>query len=156
MTKDRTCLYPNDWPKRESDALSRAVTRNGLFDTSDAAYWSPDTLDRRVRSYGTFLCFARSCGELEGKVRPAVRASGPLFAAFINHLEGRLAPWTVAIILAGIAAILRIIDPQGDRSQVEAAARYYARIAKPARDTRKNSGWFVGALRGGHCSDATV
>jgi integrase/recombinase XerD len=137
MRRERTCLYPEDWPKREIEALKRATSRNGLFDAAPAADWSPDMLDRRIRSHGTFLHFALGCGQLKDEVSPALRASGQLLADFIKDLEGRAAPCTVAITLTGMTAMLRIIDPDGDRSQVEAAARYYTRIAKPSRDKRK-------------------
>jgi hypothetical protein len=137
MPHIRTCLYPPDWPHGERIALDKSLTRRGLFDTSDAVDWSPDTRDRRIRSYGTFLFFAQGRGAVNDGVGPAARASGRLLAEFIDDLKGRVTPTTVAITLAGMAAILRIIDPDGDRTEVEAAARHYERVAEPSPDRRK-------------------
>jgi hypothetical protein len=50
------------------------------------AHWAPDTVDRLVRSYGTFLFFAKSRGKLIEHVRPAVRASGLLLEEFIEDM----------------------------------------------------------------------
>jgi integrase len=133
----RTCLYPPDWPERERIALEKSLTRGGLFDTSEAVGWSPDTLNRRIRSYGTFLFFARGRGELDDCATSTARASGRLLAEFIDDLKERVTLTTVAITLAGMAAILRIIDPGRDRTEVEAAARYYERIAEPSPDKHK-------------------
>jgi hypothetical protein len=124
-----------DWPERERVTLEAKVLKRGLFDTSEAANWAPDTLACRVRSYGTFLFFARSRGVLEEHARPASRASGRLLLDFIDHLKERLTPTSIVFILRGTVAILRLIDPDGDRSQVAAAARYFERTAKP-RDKR--------------------
>jgi integrase/recombinase XerD len=137
MPKPRTCLYPPDWPQRERLALEKGLRRGSLFTTGEAAHWTPDTVDRRVRSYGTFLFFSKSRGELIDGVRPAVRASGPLLEEFIEDLTARAAPVTIAITLAGIAAVVRIIDPEGDRTAVATAARYFARHAEPVRDIRE-------------------
>lgn len=136
MPMARTCLYPPRWPKDEQQQLERALRRNGLFTTGEAANWAPDTVNRRVRSYGTFLFFADARGQLIDRVRPADRASGPLLEEFIEDLTDRVAPVTTGITLAGIAAILRIIDPDGDRTAVAAAARFFSRHAKPTRDIR--------------------
>lgn len=132
----RTCIYPPCWPPEERQKLSKALRRGGLFTTGEAAHWAPDTVDRRVRSYGTFLFFAKSRGELIDGVRPSVRASGPLLEEFIEDLTDRVAPVTVAITLSGLKSMLRVIDPEGDRTAVAAAARYFERHAKPARDFR--------------------
>jgi integrase len=59
-----------------------------------------------------------------------------LLADFINDLKGRLEPTSIKIILKGMEAMLRVIDPGGDRSEVAAAARFYERTAKP-RDKRQ-------------------
>ena len=131
MRKARTCLYPNDWPDRDREALDRSLGRRGLFDTSDAVHWSPNTLDLRIQWYGTFLFFARARAELGDQLGPAARASGRLLTDFIDDLKTRLQPNTLATALRSVAAMLRVIDPDGDRSELEAAARYYRRIAKP-------------------------
>jgi len=140
MRKTRTCLYPPDWPKSEREALNEALQPGGLFNTSKAKYWSPKTVDRRIRSYGTFLYFARDRGQLQSDIRPALRASGPFLEDFIEHLEDRLEATSIAIILSG----LRVVDPDGDTSVLKAAARHYERTAKPVRDM---SEILVGASR---------
>lgn len=109
----------------------------GLFDTPAAARWSPATLDRRIRSYGTFLHFAHRRGELNPSVRPAARANGGLLEAYARHLEKHVAPETIATLFNGLVAMLRVIDPGGSSNQVEALAKYYARVAMPSRDKRK-------------------
>jgi integrase/recombinase XerD len=137
MRKTRTCLYPSDWPRMDREALDRGLGRRGLFDTSDAAHWSTDTLDLNIRGHGTFLFFAQGRGELRTQSSPAARARGQLLIDFINDSKARLQPSALAITLRSMAAMLRVIDPDGDRSEVEAAARYYRRIAKHSRDKRK-------------------
>ena len=96
--------------------------------------WSPKTVDRRIRSYGTFLHFARDRGQLQSEIRPALRASGPFLEDFIEHLEDRLEATSIATILSGMVAALRVVDPDGDTSVLKAAARHYERTAKAARD----------------------
>lgn len=65
MQRAHTCLYPKDWPLAEQAALDSQLRRDGLFATGAAADWAPATLDRRVRSYGTFVLFADSLGQLK-------------------------------------------------------------------------------------------
>lgn len=136
MRKARTCLYPSGWPKAEREALEAAIYSVGLFNSSNAAHWSPDTINRRTRSYGTFLHFAHSQGMLHTDVRPIQRASGPLLEDFLEHLEDHHAASGIAIILSGMIAILRVIDPGSDTSILAGIARHYERIALPIRDMR--------------------
>jgi integrase/recombinase XerD len=135
MRHERSCLYPNDWPRRDREALERCLRKCGLFDTSPAADWSSDTVDRRTRSYGTFLFFALVRRQLRGEVSP--QPQGSLLADFIQDLKGRVELTTVAIVLTGMVALLKVLRPCEDRSELEAAAHYYNRIAaKLASDKR--------------------
>lgn len=130
-------LKIEDWPLldrqlwEEARALLRFDRRARL-----ARSWS----DRRCRivcqSYGQWLSFLVRREKLDPNASPEDRVTPERLEAFVRELQGRVSPWSVAMMVQALARMLKVMAPSHDWDWLENTISNLKRIAEPSRDKR--------------------
>lgn len=101
-----------------------------------AGCWS----DRRCRivcqGYGQWLAWLARNGELDPTEAPEVRATRPRVEAFVRQLQARVAPWSAAMMVQGLQAMLKVMAPDHDWRWLASVVSNLKRVATPQRDKR--------------------
>jgi len=137
------CPWLSKWPDGDRRALENCIgaTNVDFFeDVSETslardrgASWAGASLANNVRFYTYYLQFLERCGELSLIESPSARVTKARLHAFVDELA-RVSPQTRLSYVRGIANIVAVIDPSGDRKYLQKVVRRLKRIATPTRD----------------------
>lgn len=106
-------LDPSQWPRPDRLAWEAAVrSAPSPFDPPGAAAHLADTTKRaRSGSWGAFLAFLESVGDLDPAEEPADRLTEPRLRAWILRLRQRVAPATLAQLLRDVSLAAAAMSP---------------------------------------------
>lgn len=125
----------DEWPALDRHAWDAATQGGGLLDDSGlAARWRPQTQRWLVAGYGRYLTFLKLGGWLDLKADPAQRMTKEWLGAYIEELQGQIAPKTLQQRLTALCEAMRVMAPTASFPYLRTAkARQKAR-ARPVRD----------------------
>jgi integrase/recombinase XerD len=134
----RLSLDVGDWPARDQAAWAVARQPAGPLDEGGLATgWSAKTVRQAEKGYGLWLgCLARH-GRLDRDAAPGARLTRDTLTLFGNELLARVAPQTAASRVRDLSVMIRVLDPDGDRSLVRRMQANLARRAPPSRAKRE-------------------
>jgi integrase/recombinase XerD len=135
---ERLSLDVADWPARDRAAWAAARQSAGPLDDGGlAAAWSTKTVRQTEKGYGLWLgCLARY-GRLDPEAAPGARLTRDSLTLFGNELLDRVAPQTAASRVRDLSVMIRVLDPDADRSLVRRMQANLARRAPPSRAKRE-------------------
>jgi integrase len=140
MTKgaERLSLDVADWPARDQEAWAASRQPVGPLDEGGlAATWSAKTVRQSEKGYGLWLgCLARH-GRLDPDAAPGARLTREALTVFGQELLERVAPQTAASRVRDLSVMIRVMDPDADRSLVQRMQATLARRAQPSRAKRE-------------------
>jgi integrase/recombinase XerD len=136
--KMRLSLDVAEWPARDRTAWAAARQPAGPLDDGGlAAGWSAKTIRQSEKGYGLWLgCLARH-GRLDPDAAPGARLTRATLTRFGNELLARVAPQTAASRVRDLSVMIRVLDPDADRSLVRRMQANLARRAPPSRAKRE-------------------
>jgi hypothetical protein len=127
-----------DWPARDRAAWLAARQPSGPLDDGGlAANWSAKTVRQAEKGYGLWLGTLDRHGLLDPDVAPAARLTRETLTRFGKELLARVAPQTAASRVRDLSAMIRVLDPDADRSLVKRMQATLARRAPPSRAKRE-------------------
>jgi integrase/recombinase XerD len=134
----RLSLDVTDWPARDQAAWVAARQPAGPLDDGGlAAGWSAKTVRQAEKGYGLWLgCLARH-GRLDPDAAPGARLTRDTLTLFGHELLARVAPQTAASRVRDLSVMIRVLDPDADRSLVRRMQTNLARRAPPSRAKRE-------------------
>jgi integrase len=134
----RLSLDVADWPARDQAAWAAARQPVGPLDDGGlAAGWSTKTVRQTEKGYGLWLgCLARH-GRLDPDAAPGARLTRETLTLFGNELLARVAPQTAASRVRDLSVMIRVLDPDADRTLVRRMQATLARRAPPSRAKRE-------------------
>jgi integrase/recombinase XerD len=135
---ERLSLDFADWPARDQTAWVAARQPAGPLDDGGlAATWSAKTVRQAEKGYGLWLgCLARR-GLLDPDAAPGARLTRETLTLFGKELLARVAPQTAASRVRDLSVMIRVLDPDADRSLVRRMQATLARRAPPSRAKRE-------------------
>jgi integrase/recombinase XerD len=135
---ERLSLDVADWPAPDRAAWVAARQPAGPLDDGGlAAGWSAKTVRQTEKGYGLWLgCLARH-GRLDPEAAPGARLTRDTLTLFGNELLARVAPQTAASRVRDLSVMIRVLDPDADRSLVRRMQANLARRAPPSRAKRE-------------------
>jgi integrase/recombinase XerD len=136
--KLRLSLDVADWPSRDRAAWAAARQAAAPLDDGGlAAGWSAKTVRQTEKGYGLWLgCLARH-GRLDPDAAPGARLTRESLTLFGKELLARVAPQTAASRVRDLSVMIRVLDPEADRSLVKRMQATLARRAPPSRAKRE-------------------
>jgi integrase/recombinase XerD len=134
--RERQSLKVADWPEADRLAWERAKQPSSPFapQTGSATRWRPSTQQLHENNYGYFLGWMKRSGDLASDSQPAGRATREVVRAYLDHLEGTVAPMTRGGRLQSLGAILSAIAPDFDWSWINRAGCRIQAEANSVRD----------------------
>jgi integrase/recombinase XerD len=135
---DRLSLDVADWPAGDRAAwISARQAAGPLDDGGLAAGWSAKTVRQAEKGYSLWLgCLARH-GLLDPDAAPGARLTRETLTLFGKELLARVAPQTAASRVRDLSVMIRVLDPNADRSLVRRMQANLARRAPPSRAKRE-------------------
>jgi integrase/recombinase XerD len=135
---ERLSLDVADWPARDQAAwVAARQAARPLDDGGLAAGWSAKTVSQTEKGYSLWLgCLARH-GLLDPHVAPGARLTRATLTLFGQELLARVAPQTAASRVRDLSVMIRVLDPDADRSLVRRMQANLARRAPPSRAKRE-------------------
>jgi integrase/recombinase XerD len=135
---ERLSLDVADWPARDRTAWAAARQPAGPLDDGGlAASWSAKTVRQTEKGYGLWLaCLARR-GLLDPGAAPGARLTRDTLILFGNELLARVAPQTAASRVCDLSVMIRVLDPDADRSLARRMQANLAGRAPPSRAKRE-------------------
>jgi integrase/recombinase XerD len=134
----RLSLDVADWPARDRAAWIAARQPAGPLDDGGlAARWSQKTIRQTEKGYGLWLgCLARHA-LLDPDAAPGARLTRETLSLFGKELLARVAPQTAASRVRDLSVMIRVLEPDADRSLVMRMQANLARRAPPSRAKRE-------------------
>ena len=134
--KPRITLDVADWPDIDQQLWGRARDPGGLFDEAGAAaHWRPATMRQVEKDYGAFLFHLQDRGHLSAGTSPARRVTEPFLRSFIDAMGDRgWASTTITSRVRNLREMLRVMEPNADRSLVTGVLRSLSRRQVPTRN----------------------
>lgn len=138
MTSRRLSLDVSDWPARDQAAWVAARRPVGPLDEGGlAAAWSVKTVRQAEKGYGLWLgCLARR-GQLDPETTPGKRLTRAKLTFYGRELLARVAPQTAASRVRDLSVMVRVLDPDADRTLVRRMQATLERRAAPSRAKRE-------------------
>jgi integrase/recombinase XerD len=135
---ERLSLDLADWPARDRTAWAAARQPPGPLDDGGlAAGWSAKTVRQAEKGYGLWLsCLARH-RRLDPTAAPGARLTRATLTLFGRELLARVAPQTAASRVRDLSVMIRVLDPDADRTLVKRMQANLARRAPPSRAKRE-------------------
>jgi integrase/recombinase XerD len=135
---ERLSLDVADWPARDRAAWAAARKPAAPLDDGGlAAGWSPKTVRQAEKGYSLWLgCLARH-GRLDSDASPDARLTRETLTLFGKELLARVAPQTAASRVRDLSVMIRVLDPNADRSLLRRLQANVARRAPPSRAKRE-------------------
>jgi integrase len=135
---ERLSLDVADWPERDRAAwVAARQAAAPLDDGGLAAGWSAKTVRQTEKGYGLWLgCLARH-GRLDPDAAPGARLNRQTLTLFGRELLARVAPQTAASRVRDLSVMIRVLDPDADRSLVRRMQATLVRRAPPSRAKRE-------------------
>jgi integrase/recombinase XerD len=134
----RLSLDLADWPARDRAAWAAARQPAGPLDDGGlAAGWSAKTVRQAEKGYGLWLGCLAQHGRLDPDAAPGARLTRDTLTLFGHDLLARVAPQTAASRVRDLSVMIRVLDPDADRSLVRKMQANLARRAPPSRAKRE-------------------
>ena len=137
MTKSGTkrSLKLIDWPPQEREAWISAEEDHLLFGGYDpSSNWSPGRRSLIENSYGAWLAWLHSRGELQHHEGPVERFTDARLRQYVQHLLDSVASVTAHDRVKTLRYALRVLAPKSDTSFLDSAISYLNRIKRPSRN----------------------
>jgi integrase/recombinase XerD len=126
-----------DWPEADRQAWQRATTQGGLLDdVGGLARYNAAKLRVLESAYGRWLGFLAVHAGLTAMTSGLDLMDSQHIKAFHDHLEARLAPWSVCSYINNLCVVARAFAPHARFSALERAARHTLKVAEPITDKR--------------------
>jgi integrase len=136
--KERLSLDVADWPACDRAAWVAARQPAGPLDDGGlAAGWSAKTVRQAEKGYGLWLGGLARRGLLDPQMAPGARLTRETLSLFGKELLARAAPQTAASRVRDLSVMIRVLDPEADRSLVKRMRATLARRAPPSRAKRE-------------------
>lgn len=113
-------LMPEHWPATDRAAWERAIApAAGPFDPpGPAAHLAPATRRARAGSWGNFLAFLESCGDLDPNQTPGDRLTPARLTTWLGALRHRVSANTVQQFVRELSLTIAAMVPDRDWSWV--------------------------------------
>jgi len=135
---ERLSLDVADWPAHDRAAWAAARQPVGPLDDGGlAAGWSAKTVRQTEKGYGLWLGCLDRHGVLDPEAAPGARLTPETLTLFGKELLARVAPRTAASRVRDLSVMIRVLDPEADRSLVRRMQANLARRAPPSRAKRE-------------------
>lgn len=119
MSKPRNSLPFERWPDVDQRLWLQAVRDDDLLAVRGvAARWAPRTRETVSRSYGDWLFWLESQLSLDPAQAPQDRCSPPKLLAYVQSMQARVSPATVAHRVIALERALCALVPGSDRSHL--------------------------------------
>jgi len=98
--------------------------------------WSEARCRIAEQAYGQWLSYLRLHQDLDAAAAPEDRVTAQHIGAFINDLQSRIAPCSVAMMLGALQRMLEVMAPEMDWDWLKEASSDLKVQATPSRDKR--------------------
>lgn len=124
-----------EWPAIDQQRWQAARFKGDILEPSGlAANWSDNTVVQDKKAYGLWLQFLDNSGTLHPKEAPGARLTRDNVNAFADDLSRRVASTTVAARLSTLSRMIRVLDPETNRSWLNEIQKRFALRARPSRN----------------------
>jgi integrase/recombinase XerD len=134
----RLTLPLSDWPVQHLAPWQVATTdANPFRKRVRAADWKHDRRRKIEEAYGQYLAWLSKNDLLNPNLSPAQLITRELLEEYVQYLNGRVAPVTVAINICYITAMMEAIEPTEDWRWLGRVGQHLKGTAQSKRDKRR-------------------
>ena len=124
-----------DWPPDDQDAWNAARAANDpLYEPTAAACWATTTAVSMVLAYGSWLAWLQDGHLLDPTLTPASRLTPDRVRSYLEVLNARLAPLSVASNIQRLYLVVKALQPDADLEWLKNPVARLLNRAEPVRN----------------------
>ncbi|MEQ9145454.1 MAG: site-specific integrase [Parvibaculaceae bacterium] len=125
MTWTSRALPVEEWPEADRTLWQKACASADDFldEVGIASTWRPATRRNVQEGYGHALFWLRRHGELDPTLAPSSRWTAERLRRYVTEMRACLKPSTIHVRLVTLEQMVRVIEPDADRSVLKRAKR---------------------------------